>query len=43
MLLDWIMLLPEEFVRSFKQELRSDEEAYIMWYVTSIERLAKVA
>ncbi|NJM72881.1 MAG: transposase [Scytonema sp. RU_4_4] len=39
--IDWIMVLPEELARSFKQELRSDEEADRMRYVTSIERLAK--
>ncbi|NMG06276.1 transposase [Brasilonema sp. UFV-L1] len=39
--IDWIMVLPEELARSFKQELRNDEEADRMRYVTSIERLAK--
>ncbi|WP_408019825.1 MULTISPECIES: hypothetical protein [Nostocales] len=35
------MVLPEELVRSFKQEVRSYEEAQRMRYVTSVERLAK--
>ncbi|KYC39543.1 transposase [Scytonema hofmannii PCC 7110] len=39
--IDWIMVLPEELVRSFKQEVRSYEEARRMRYVTSVERLAK--
>ena len=39
--IDWIMVLPEELARSFKQELRSYEEVQRMRYVTSIERLAK--
>ncbi len=39
--IDWIMVLPKELARSFKQEVRSYEEANRMRYVTSIERLAK--
>ncbi|KAF3887197.1 MULTISPECIES: RpnC/YadD family protein [Nostocales] len=39
--IDWIMVLPEELVRSFKQEVRSYEEAQRMRYITSVERLAK--
>jgi len=36
-----VMVLPKELARSFKQEVRSYEEAKRMRYVTSIERLAK--
>ena len=39
--IDWIMFLPKELATSFKVELRNDEEANRMRYVTSIERLAK--
>ncbi len=39
--IDWVMVLPKELARSFKQEVRSYEEAKRMRYVTSIERLAK--
>lgn len=39
--IDWIMFLPEELANNFKTELRNDEEAGRMRYVTSIERLAK--
>ena len=39
--IDWILYLPEELADNFKVELRNDEEAYRMRYVTSIERLAK--
>ncbi|MBF1990830.1 transposase [Fischerella thermalis] len=39
--IDWIMSLPEELANNFKTELRNDEEAGRMRYVTSIERLAK--
>ena len=39
--IDWVMVLPKELARSFKQEVRSYEEANRMRYVTSIERLAK--
>ncbi|MGF1675809.1 MAG: hypothetical protein ACFCUV_19300 [Rivularia sp. (in: cyanobacteria)] len=35
------MLLPQELANSFQVELRNDEEANRMRYVTSIERLAK--
>ncbi len=35
------MFLPKELATSFKVELRNDEEANRMRYVTSIERLAK--
>lgn len=34
------MVLPEELARSFKQVVRSYEEAQRMRYITSIERLA---
>jgi hypothetical protein len=40
--IDWIMVLPDELATDFKTELRRDEEAGRMRYVTSIERLAKV-
>ncbi len=39
--IDWIMFLPKELENSFQVELRNDEEANRMRYVTSIERLAK--
>ena len=39
--IDWIMYLPEELADNFKVELRNDEEANRMRYVTSIERMAK--
>ncbi|MCJ8281427.1 hypothetical protein [Calothrix rhizosoleniae] len=39
--IDWVMMLPEELANNFKTELRREEEAGIMRYVTSIERLAK--
>ena len=39
--IDWVMVLPEELASSFKTELRTQEEASRMRYVTSIERLAK--
>jgi hypothetical protein len=39
--IDWIMSLPEELANNFKTELRNEEEAGKMRYVTSIERLAK--
>ncbi|WP_179048557.1 hypothetical protein [Nostoc sp. TCL26-01] len=39
--IDWIMSLPEELANNFKTELRTEEEAGRMRYVTSIERLAK--
>jgi hypothetical protein len=39
--IDWIMSLPEELANNFKTELRNEEEAGRMRYVTSIERLAK--
>jgi len=39
--IDWVMVLPKELARSFKQEVRSYEEVNRMRYVTSIERLAK--
>ncbi|MEM6754262.1 MAG: hypothetical protein AAF630_14960 [Cyanobacteria bacterium P01_C01_bin.38] len=39
--IDWIMFLPKELADNFKVELRNDEEANRMRYVTSIERLAK--
>ncbi|WP_017655250.1 hypothetical protein [Fortiea contorta] len=39
--IDWIMFLPKELADNFKTELRNDEEAGRMRYVTSIERLAK--
>jgi hypothetical protein len=39
--IDWIMLLPQELARSFKAELKREEEENKMLYVTSIERLAK--
>ncbi|MEB3217298.1 MAG: hypothetical protein VKN72_13860 [Nostocales cyanobacterium 94392] len=35
------MFLPQELANSFQVELRNDEEANRMRYVTSIERLAK--
>jgi hypothetical protein len=35
------MVLPDELASNFKAELRRDEEAGRMRYVTSIERLAK--
>lgn len=35
------MLLPEELANNFKVELRNDDEANRMRYVTSIERMAK--
>ncbi|WP_414546578.1 hypothetical protein [Nostoc sp. CCY0012] len=35
------MSLPEELANNFKTELRNEEEAGRMRYVTSIERLAK--
>ncbi len=35
------MLLPEQLANNFKVELRNDEEANRMRYVTSIERMAK--
>ena len=35
------MYLPKELADNFKVELRNDEEANRMRYVTSIERLAK--
>ena len=38
--IDWVMVLPEELARSFKEEIRSYEEAFRMRYVTSIERMA---
>lgn len=38
--IDWVMVLPEELARGFKQVVRSYEEADRMRYVTSIERLA---
>ncbi|MGA9379690.1 MAG: transposase [Phormidium sp.] len=38
--IDWIMVLPEELANNFKAELRRQEEANRMRYVTSIERLA---
>lgn len=38
--IDWVMVLPEELARSFKQVVRSYEEAQRMRYITSIERLA---
>ena len=41
MLIDWIMMLPEELANNFKTELKREEQANIMRYVTSIERLAK--
>lgn len=39
--IDWVMVLPKELASDFKAQLRSDEEATRMRYVTSIERLAK--
>ena len=39
--IDWLMVLPEELARGFKEVARSYEEASRMRYVTSIERLAK--
>ncbi len=39
--IDWIMFLTKKLADSFKVELRNDEEANRMRYVTSIERLAK--
>jgi hypothetical protein len=39
--IDWIMTLPEELANNFKTELRNQQEAGTMRYVTSIERLAK--
>lgn len=39
--IDWIMSLPEELAKDFKTELKKEEEAGRMRYVTSIERLAK--
>jgi hypothetical protein len=38
--IDWVMVLPEELGRSFKEEVRRYEEAQRMRYVTSIERMA---
>jgi hypothetical protein len=38
--IDWVMILPEELARGFKQVVRSYEEANKMRYVTSIEELA---
>lgn len=38
--IDWVMVLPEELARGFKEEIRSYEEAQRMQYVTSIERMA---
>jgi hypothetical protein len=40
--IDWVMVLPDELASNFKAELRRDEEAGRMRYVTSIERLAKI-
>ena len=39
--IDWLMSLPEELAADFKAELKREEEAGRMRYVTSIERLAK--
>ncbi|MBD2774566.1 transposase [Iningainema tapete] len=39
--IDWVMVLPKELASDFKAQLRNDEEATRMRYVTSIERLAK--
>ena len=39
--IDWIMFLPQELADSFQVELRNNEEANRMRYVTSIERMAK--
>ena len=38
--IDWVMVLPEELARGFKEQVRSYEEAERMRYVTSIERIA---
>ena len=39
--IDWLMSLPEELAADFKAELKREEEAGRMRYVTSIERIAK--
>ncbi len=39
--IDWLMSLPEELANDFKAELKREEEAGRMRYVTSIERIAK--
>jgi hypothetical protein len=38
--INWVMVLPDELARDFRQELRSYEEAIRMRYVTTIERMA---
>jgi hypothetical protein len=38
--INWIMVLPDELSREFREELRSYEEAMRMRYVTTIERMA---
>lgn len=40
-LIDWVMTLPPELIRTFQQDLAEIEEREHMPYVTSIERLAK--
>ncbi len=39
--IDWVMALPKELERDFRQEVNQDEEARRMRYVTSIERLGR--
>jgi len=39
--IDWVMALPKELERSFRDEVNKIEEERRMRYVTSIERLAK--
>lgn len=39
--IDWLMVLPDNLARSFKQQVKNYEEAQKMKYVTSIEQLAK--
>jgi hypothetical protein len=40
-LIDWLLGLPEELERDFKQQVIRYEQSKVMPYVTSIERLAK--
>ena len=39
--IDWVMALPKELERDFRQEVHKIEEDRRMRYVTSIERLAR--
>jgi predicted transposase YdaD len=40
-LLDWLMGLPDDMEREYKEELRQFEQSRIMPYVTSIERIGR--